>query len=190
MNTRRVTLALAALILAATARAGLSTESPFAPRGQSLAGAVATNTPIELRGIVSDEQGMRFAIYDPARKEGTWVRLDEKGQSFVVRSYDSATNRVSVDYQGKTQTIVLAEPVFGPGKAIAGGVGLPGAAGQPGAAAQPAQGRFSSRIVTGAQPGGQQRTQQQSAEESRRLEAIRAEVARRRAQREAGAQQQ
>lgn len=184
MNTRRVTLALAALILAATARAGLSTESPFAPRGQSLAGAVATNTPIELRGIVSDEQGMRFAIYDPARKEGTWVRLDEKGQSFVVRSYDSATNRVSVDYQGKTQTIVLAEPVFGPGKAIAGGVGLPGAA------VQPAQGRFSSRIVTGAQPGGQQRTQQQSAEESRRLEAIRAEVARRRAQREAGAQQQ
>ncbi len=187
MNIRRATLALAALLIAATgatARAGLSTESPFAPRGQPAAGLVTNNTPIELRGVVSDEQGMRFAIYDPAKKEGVWVRLDEKGQSFVVRSYDSATNRINVDYQGKTQTIVLAEPAFGPGKAIAGAVAMPGTGGQP-AAAQPIQGRFGPP----GQAGSQQRTQQQSAEESKRLEAIRAEVARRRAQREAGAQQ-
>lgn len=192
MKTRRALLTLAALSIAtigATARAGLSTESPFAPRGQSATGPVANNTPIELRGIVSDEQGARFAIYDPVKKEGAWVRVDEKGQSFVVRSHDAATNRIVVDYQGKSQTIVLVDPKFGPGKTVAGAAPMPGMAPQavPANAAQPIQGRFTPSNST--QGGAQQRAQQQSADEAGRLEAIRAEVARRRAQRESSAQQ-
>lgn len=188
----RATFILAALLIAANgaiSRAGVSTESPFAPRGLSAAGPVANNTPIELRGIVSDEQGARFAIYDPVKKEGTWVRLDEKGQSFVVRSHDAATNRIVVDYQGKSQTIVLVEPKFGPGKAVAGAAPMPGMAPQAGAV--PVQGvqRFAAPSAASAQGATQQRTQQQSADEAKRLEAIRAEVARRRAQRESGSQQ-
>ncbi|MDR1010390.1 MAG: hypothetical protein LBM04_04575 [Opitutaceae bacterium] len=191
MNTRRATLTLATLLIAATAatgttaRAGLSTESPFAPRGQTV-GPVTSNTPIELRGITSDEQGPRFAIYDPIKKDGAWVGLDEKGRAFTVRSYDEATNRVVVDYQGKAQTIALVEPKFGPGKAVAGAIAMPGVVAQPGvAAAQPFQNRF----VRPGQDQTQQRAQQQGADEAKRLEAIRAEVARRRAQREASAQQ-
>lgn len=188
MTIRRVTLALTTLLLATTAgivaRAGVSTESPFAPRGQSAASAVVSNTPIELRGIVSDEDGERFAIYDPVKKEGAWVRIDDKEHPFIVRSYDAATNRIVVDYQGKSQTIVLVEPKFGPGKSVAAPIALPGVAAQPAVAVAGAPGRFT--------PGGgaqQRAAAQPSADEAKRLEAIRAEVARRRAQREASSQQ-
>ena len=189
MNFRNDISALAFLLSAAAAGgitfAGVSTESPFAQRGLPAQPSVVTNNPIELRGIMSDEQGMRFAIYDPVKKEGAWVHIDDTEHSFVVRSYDAAENRIVVDYQGKSQTIVLAEPKFGAGKTIGPPIVLPGVPGQPAApgAAQPAQGgRF-------AGAGAQQRAQQPTVEEARRLEDIRAEIQRRRAQREAGAQQ-
>lgn len=191
MNISRAASVFTALSLATAAgivaRAGVSTESPFAPRGQAAASAIASNTPIELRGITADEQGERFAIYDPVKKEGAWVRIDDKDHSFVVRSYDAATKRIVVDYQGKSQTIVLVEPKFGPGKTVAAPIVLPGVAAQTVAAsaAQPMPGRF---IRPGEPGGAQQRMQQPSADEAKRLEAIRAEVARRRAQREASAQ--
>lgn len=176
MNIRRLLFILIAFGCT-VARAGVSTESPFVPRGPA-ANPVASNTPIELRGITSDEKGPRFAIYDPAKKEGAWVRIDEKGQAFTVRSYDEATKRIVVDYQGRSQTIALVEPKFGPGKAVATTVAS--ATPQRPAGVQPVQSRV--------QPGSQ-RTAQPSADDSKRLEAIRAEVARRRAAREAGAQQ-
>ncbi|MDF9827708.1 hypothetical protein M2103_001058 [Ereboglobus sp. PH5-5] len=182
MSTRRIIFVLIALGCVAM-RAGVSTDSPFVPRGSAAAGKLANNTPIELRAIVSDENGPRFAIYDPAKKEGIWVSVDEPGQSFVVRSYDAATNRINVDYQGRTQTIALVEPKFGPGKSIAVSAPAPAGVARAGAA-QPVQGRASR-----ANSSGQQNTQQRSADEAKRLEAIRAEVARRRAQREASAQQ-
>jgi hypothetical protein len=158
------------------ALAGVSTESPFAPRGL-LAGAQNTS-PIELRGITSDEQGLRFAIYDPAKKDGAWVRIDEKGHPYVIRSYDAATNRVAVDYQGRSQTLVLAEPKFGPAPRPAG-VPIPGQMqAQPGAPMSRADRIAEMRAQ---HQGGQQQAQAQpSQQENARLEAIRAEIARRR----------
>lgn len=176
MNTRCLLFTLI-VFGCAIARAGVSTESPFTPRGPA-ANPVANNTPIELRGITSDEQGPRFAIYDPAKKEGAWVRIDEKGQPFTVRSYDEATKRIVVDYQGRSQTIALVEPKFGPGKAIATTV----------TAAGPQRITGAQTVQSRGQPGVQRSTQT-SADDSKRLEAIRAEVARRRAAREASAQQ-
>ena len=173
-NHRTLLLALVIILVVSAARAGVSTESPFAPRGFGVA--AASNSPIELRGITSDEHGMRFAIYDPAKKEGAWVRIDEKGQSYVVRSYDAESNRINVDYQGRTQLLTLAEPKFAPSKTVP--MILPGMApqqmqAQPGSKAELKQ----------QQRSAQQQQAQASPAESARLEAIRAEIARRRGQR-------
>ena len=182
MNNHRTllsTLALAIALAAPAARAGVSTESPFAPRG--LLGAAASNSPIELRGITSDDQGVRFAIYDPAKKDGAWVRIDEKGQPYVVRSYDAASNRITVDYQGRTQTLALAEPKFGPSK-TAPVMMIPGMVPQ----AQPGKSDKSDKAEWKQVQHSVQQPAQPSQAESARLDAIRAEIARRRAQRDAG----
>jgi len=170
------------IAVATAARAGVSTESPFAPRGLGV-NAVASS-PIELRGVTSDDKGMRFAIYNPANKEGAWVRIDEKGQPFVVRSYDEATSRVTVDYQGRTQMLTLAEPKFAPAKTTP--MMIPGMTPQMIAVGQQIG---SSRDMRHAQRDQQQQGQAQaqpSPAENARLEAIRAEIARRRSQRDSG----
>jgi len=193
MNTQRTqrTLFLSLVVstalsvaVATAARAGVSTESPFAPRG--LLGATAAISPIELRGITSDAQGVRFAIYDPAKKEGAWVRIDEKGQPFVVRSFDAATSRITVDYQGRTQTLALAEQKFAPAKTVP--MMIPGMA--PQMQAQPGKSDKADKtewkqVQHNMQQQGQPQAQP-SAAENARLDAIRAEIARRRAQRDAG----
>ena len=196
-RTLTITLAiLGTLAASVTALAGVSTESPFAPRGFGPNG-VASNSPIELRGITSDERGMRFAIYDPAKKEGAWVRIDEQSQPYVIRSYDAATNHIVVDYQGRSQTLALADPKFGPGKTVAMPVAAVPQQAQQGnlnpndPRAQRQQFR-QQRQGQGGQPGAQQQGGQQqqqaqpSAAESARIDAIRAEIARRRSQRTDG----
>jgi len=193
MNNQRTLLFTFTLVVAAAltvavtpaARAGVSTESPFAPRGFGPGGA-ASNSPIELRGITSDDQGMRFAIYDPAKKEGAWVRVDEKGQPYVVRSYDAGHNQIVVDYQGRSQTLALAEPKFGPSKTVP--MMIPGMA--PQMQAQPGKSDKADKtewkqVQHNMQQQGQPQAQP-SAAENARLDAIRAEIARRRAQRDAG----
>ena len=199
MNNQRTLLFTFTLVVAAAltvavtpaARAGVSTESPFAPRGFGPGGA-ASNSPIELRGITSDDQGMRFAIYDPAKKEGAWVRVDEKGQPYVVRSYDAGHNQIVVDYQGRSQTLALAEPKFGPSKTVP--MMIPGMAPQSQANLPPRPDKATDRagyeqwkqLRQQQQQGQSQQQAQPSPAENARLDAIRAEIARRRAGRTDG----
>jgi len=203
MKILNITLAiLSALTLlgGAAARAGVSTESPFAPRG--FGAGVTSNSPIELRGITSDDQGLRFAIYEPAKKEGAWVHIDEQGQPYVIRSYDADTKHITVDYQGRSQTLALADPKFGPGKTVAmpinpvamqqgqvqqGNINPndPRAMRQQYRQQQQQQGQGQPGPRNGPQ-GGQQQAQQQaqpSGAEAARIDAIRAEIVRRRGQR-------
>jgi hypothetical protein len=165
-------LLLALLLSGGTALAvGVSTESPFLPPG---GGASATqkpaeSTPIEFRGLVADAEELRFAIYEPTKQQGAWVRIGEKDAPYKILSYDSAMQAVIVDYEGKRQTLGLKEAKFGAGNVIAATPAPAAAPRQPGA-------RPTQRVTTG--------------DDAKRLEAIRAEVARRRAAREAAAQQQ
>ncbi len=150
--------------------AGVSTESPFVPPGGGAPASqkLAESTPVEFRGLVADAEGLRFAIYEPTKQQGAWVRIGEKDAPYNILSYDSAMQAVIVDYEGKRQTLGLKEAKFGAGNVIA-------AAPAP-AAAAPQPGNRPQRVATG--------------DDAKRLEAIRAEVARRRAAREAAAQQQ
>jgi hypothetical protein len=53
-----------------------------------------------------------FAIYEPSTQKGSWVKAGETGSGYVVRSYDEANNAVSVEYQGRLQTLTLKEAKF------------------------------------------------------------------------------
>ncbi len=125
-------LALLGLALAASARAEgtLAPSSPFLP--PAAAGtAAAENTPLELRGILVDEGGYRFSVYDPVRHTGTWSRLNEPGHDFVIRAHDVAHDQITLDYQGRVLTLPLRTAKVTTAPAVAPGPQGNGAAGAP-----------------------------------------------------------
>ncbi len=98
---------LASLLLGLAARADttLAPSSPFAPASGSAV--AAENQPLELRGIMMDGAGYRFSVFDPVKKAGQWVRLNEPGHDFTVRTHDVARDTVTLDFQGRVLTLAL-----------------------------------------------------------------------------------
>jgi hypothetical protein len=122
--------ALLGLVLGPRARATepLAPSSPFLP--PAMAGAAAAEiTPLELRGILVDDGGYRFSVFDPVRHTGTWARVNEPGHDFLIRAHDVARDMITLDYQGRVLTLplrmakVTAAPPGGPALAA----GAPGA---------------------------------------------------------------
>lgn len=151
---------------------GLASNSPFMPKPQDTAAApVATEgAAVEFRGLIATKDGPLFGLYDRARNQGAWVRENDRGADFVVRSYDKANDMVTVDYQGQKFTLPLssariatAAPSAVPAPAAVSVPRSPGAAG-----GQPA-----STVARAPDPA--------------RLESVAAEVRRRRALRQAAA---
>jgi hypothetical protein len=130
-------LAAAGLGLLPAARAGaqLVDTSPFmapgtggGPNGGAEAGA------LELRGIMSTPAGMRYYIFnpDPLKKSGAWVGVNERGNSFTIKSADLAHQMVTVQSEGRTLRLQLhlakVSALGGPGFAPNGPAGTPNAA--------------------------------------------------------------
>jgi hypothetical protein len=161
-----VVSASAALGWAASLRADLAPSSPFLPLNSAAAAgqAGAPAGPVELRGIMSTPDGVAYCIYDTAKKASAWVKLNEAGNDFVVRTADPAGDSVTVDYQGRSMRLVLRAS-----KVASAGVG--------GAGAAPA-GPASPPVVLNPSP----------VDEQRRLDAVAQEVRRRRFERERAAQ--
>ena len=62
----------------------LAGASPFLPPATAAnGGAKAPDTPIELRGIVTDSGSTMFSIYDPAHHSASWAKLNEIGRDFI-----------------------------------------------------------------------------------------------------------
>jgi hypothetical protein len=141
----------------------ISTVSPFIPQSGP-AGAVTENSPIELRGILAIPGGSLFGLFDPVKKQGGWVKLNEPGRDFTVRTYDAANDAVTVEYQGRVLSLALKTSKIETMPAMA----IP----QP---PRPA--------------AGPQMATAPTVDEAKRLEAVAAEVARRRQQRQAAMQQ-
>lgn len=172
MSARRLSrsslmLVTALLALATRSQAQLAANSPFMPASSSGSVAVTEGAAIELRGVMETKQGLSFCIFDPAKKVSTWTTVNQKGYDFVVKSYDSAHETVSVEYGGRTLTLAMrAVKVASSGQAAAPmplpspGPGMPSAVTQP--------------VVLNPTP----------ADEQARLEAVATEVRRRRAMRE------
>jgi hypothetical protein len=125
MPARRLSrplLMLATVLLAPALRssAQLAANSPFLPASSAGAVGVTEGAAIELRGVMETRDGLSFCIFDPAKKVSTWTRLDQKGYEFVVKSYDTAHEAVTVEYGGRTITLAMrAVKVASSGQAVA-----------------------------------------------------------------------
>lgn len=167
LRTRRViplVLGLS-LLFVNTSRSADAGASPFLPpSGQGNASPVTTDSQIELRGVMAIGDGYMFSIYDTARKTSSWVKLNDRGHDFVVKNYDPQRDVVTIDYQGRSLNLTLrtAKVVSAPVQALP----TPALASPPAPAPQPIGGP----VVLNPTP----------ADEQRRLEAIAAEVNRRR----------
>ncbi len=155
--------------LAAPAAVSLAPSSPFLPADAAQAAGTAEATPLELRGILADAGGYRFSIYDPARHTGQWVRLNEPGHDFTVRTHDVARDTVTLDYQGRVLTLPLRT-------AKVTGLAVAQAAPEPAGGPRPTPGPM------GAGPVPRPPTPEETARYNRAVE----EIARRRALREKG----
>jgi hypothetical protein len=157
-------LALCGAVAGGVQAQAISTVSPFLPQNGT-PGAVTENSPIELRGIMAIPGGSLFGLYDPVKKQGGWVKLNEAGRDFTVRTYDAANDAVTVEYQGRVLSLALKTAKIESMPAMA--------------MVQPPRPPV---------PGPQLATAP-SVDEAKRLEAVAAEVQRRRQQRQAAMQQ-
>ena len=134
---------LAFAILGSMAQPGVAQTgdvSPFLPPnsgraadGQGDAGG------LELRGIMSTAHGMRYCIYDPAKKISRWVAENQGDFGFVVQSFDSEHDSVVVNQDGRRLTLALREAkvTIGTGPSMAGGPVQPPSPGMPSAILRP-----------------------------------------------------
>jgi hypothetical protein len=137
--------------------------------------APTAGAPLEFRGTMETSEGLKVRIVDPARKTGAWLRVNERDPNFdfVVKKIDAEHDTATVDYQG--QPLTLAEHVA---KVASAGMAqnfpnMPPNGGMPMPAA------ITNSVVVNPTP----------ADEQRRLDAVAAEVARRRALRDQAQQQ-
>jgi hypothetical protein len=138
-------------------------RSPFAPPGVVNAEPVnETPSQLEFRGIATDESGTLFSVYDLTANRGYWVREGEAG-AVSVKSFDRDESQIMVEQNGRTVPLKLKRATIQAGAAQM-------------VAAVPAPGN---------NPGSGARAVANPAADAKRLEAVAAEVRRRRALRNA-----
>jgi hypothetical protein len=103
-----VILGLMSIVLSTWAESNLLQISPFLPIGQATTAAQQA-APLELRSIVKEGGQYEFSLYDSAKKQSTWVRLNEQGSEFRVKTFDAANNAVTVEQHNRTYTLALKE---------------------------------------------------------------------------------
>jgi len=140
--------------------ADLAQASPFLPAGSAAtaAGASGPSTPVELRGIMATDGGVACCIYDTAKKTSTWVTVNEAGNDFVLKSIDPSGEAATVFYHGQAMKLALHESKVA-------------SAGSP-----PVAGTGTAPAVAPSVPT--------ASDEQKRLDAVAAEVRRRRLERE------
>ncbi len=154
-------------ILGPAAQPGIAQSqdvSPFLPPNTGkAAGSQAESGGLELRGIMSTAQGMRYCIFDPNKKISRWVSKNQGEFGFVVQSFDSEHDTVIVNQDGRRLTLALREAkvTVGAGPSMAGApIGPPGPSVVPSAILRPT-------------PEDEQRRLQAIAEEVRRRRLLR-----------------
>jgi hypothetical protein len=163
---------------AASSRAELLKVSPFLPP-QSAQNAPTPNAQLEYRGIMQMGDVQQYRVVDTTRKVGTWLKVGERDANLdlVIKQHDATNESVTVERGGQTLTLpIKSAKIISSGNAMAL-MPPPAPMPPPGSNVSPA---VISTVVPNPTP----------ADEQRRLEAVAAEVARRRAMREQAYQQQ
>ncbi len=149
-------------------------RSPFAPPGQINLGsdAPAEQGVLEFRGVVTDSDGVHYSVFDTTANKGHWLTANTTDKPFKVRSYDAATNTLEIEQGGKPVKLALKRAVIQAGQAVS--AMIPSPAPTP---ANLGQG--------GNRPNNNAAAANNPEATARRLEAVAAEVRRRRALRNA-----
>lgn len=174
---RRLFAAAVALVVVAQTEAQLAKTSPFMPPAGAAAATPSAAAPLEFRGWIQTGEGILYRLRDPAKKVDTWVKLNERDGTLDVtaKKHDPEKNTLTIDYQGKSLTLAVREAKIVSSGSAAHPMPMPA----PVAAASNVSPAVIQSVVPNPTP----------ADEQRRLEAVAAEVARRRALREQAAQQ-
>jgi hypothetical protein len=90
------------------ATSNLIENSPFLP-ANGAAGAAQQAAPLELRSILKEGGEYEFSLYDAAKKQSTWARLNEPGHDFTVKGFDANKETVTVEQKGRTYQLALKE---------------------------------------------------------------------------------
>jgi hypothetical protein len=159
-------LAFGAVPLRAVDLQTLVDRSPFSPPAQAADG-TGTAEPqgtLEFRGMVTDTEGTSYSIFDTTTNKGRWVRADDANSPVQVKGFDSANNTLEVEQNGKPVKLPLKRAVI--------------QAGQPVSAMVPP---MPAPNAAPANPAAANQNRPDGAGDARRLEAVAAEVRRRRA---------
>lgn len=165
--------ALSAAGLSAMDLQTLVDRSPFSPPKSAVADNGQQEQPgtLEFRGMVVDEAGTSYSVFDVSASRGYWVREGGDGP-IRVKSYNSQDSQLEVEQNGKPVKLQLKRATIQNGAPMA--VAAPRPPSQPGVP-PPGGGPAVAR------PNGD------GSADARRLEAVAAEVRRRRALRNAAA---
>lgn len=169
----RFVLTLGAALAAGGASAAVDLQtlidrSPFAPPGQASGPAAPAEQQgtLEFRGVVTDEAGTAYSIFDASTNKGSWVRAEDAESPIKVRGYDAANGVLEIEQNGQSVQLSLKRATIQAGAPVVMN-GPPSGA-----------------------PGVGPQMRRDNSADSRRLEAVAAEVRRRRALRNASRAQQ
>lgn len=158
-------------LVAGAGAAGLWAQerrSPFElPKSAPAAAAPAENSPIEFRGLFVKDGRQHFNFFDRAKSKSTWVVMNEAGASYQVKGFDANDDSVQVEFEGRSMRLALEKPKIANAPLVVPAPPAPTVAGATAPVAPPP-------VVLNPTP----------ADEAKRLDAIAAEVRRRRAMRQ------
>jgi hypothetical protein len=154
---------------------GLVTNSPFGSAKSGAAMGNNGNDPFEFRSALEEGNSKFFSIYDTNTHRSVWVELNDPVNGFTVKSYDTAKESITIDYQGKALTLAIkrapaATQVFQPPQPLAPQPGPNGMVQQPVPGQQPGQ------VVPAGPSAVDQQRIQQIQEEIRRRRALRSQA--------------
>src|SRR5690606_17144134 len=160
------------LWLGATDLQNLIDRSPFAPPQSALTNAAPPPeaATLEFRGVVNDELGTSYSVFDATANRGYWVREDDPKSQFTVKSYNAQDNVLEIEQNGRPIKLSLKRASMQNAAAVVTTAPRPGMP-------QPNVPR----------PGGTPGVNPGSTADTKRLEAVAAEVRRRRELRNAAA---
>ncbi|MBC8011109.1 MAG: hypothetical protein H7067_13555, partial [Burkholderiales bacterium] len=114
-----LTASLCATGLSAMDLQTLVDRSPFAPPASAAAASGPAEQPgtLEFRGIVVDEQGTSYSVFDATASRGYWLREGVDGP-IRFKSYNSQETQLEVEQNGRPVKLQMKRATIQAGAAI------------------------------------------------------------------------
>jgi hypothetical protein len=110
---RLSTTSFALLLLPWAARAAdlqtLVDRSPFGQAPRADITVAPEQSQLEFRGYVREGGALRFSVFDLSANRGYWIAEGESDQPISVRAFDAAASSLQVDHQGRPITLTLKQ---------------------------------------------------------------------------------